>query len=153
MQGHIIAVNRYHGYGWLRPVDEQVDRFFHASALVGDQLIEAYLPGDRVTFEGVTMERGPAARAVQHALVTGTIVTVRLGGRQGAGFGFVRPDGGGEDRFFHVGFMAPAGLAAGELFAHLRVGDCVQYRESGGRPGERNHAIDVRPLTTATAAA
>jgi cold shock CspA family protein len=153
MQGHIIAVNSYHGYGWLRPVGDQVDRFFHASALVGGQPIETFRPGDRVAFEAITTERGPAARAVQHALVEGTIVSVRHGGWQGAGFGFVRPDGGGEDRFFHIGYLAPAGLPAGELFAQLRVGGRVQYRESGGRPGERDRAIDVCPLTAAAAVA
>ncbi len=148
-----MAVSGYHGYGWLRLVGDQVDRFFHASALVGGQPIETFRPGDRVAFEAITTERGPAARSVQHALVEGTIVTVRHGGWQGAGFGFVRPSGGGEDRFFHVAYLAASGLAAGELFAHLRVGDRVQYRESGGRPGERDRAIDVRLLDAGITAA
>ena len=152
MPGHIIAINRYHGYGWLRPVGDELDRWFHATGIVGDQPIETFRPGDRVTFEAITTERGPAARSVMHALVTGTLVIVRHAGPQGAGYAFVRPDDGGEDRFFHVGSLVPAGLPVGDLFSQLRVGGRVQYRESGGRPGQRDRAIDVCPLTAAAAA-
>ncbi len=144
MRGRVVTMSNTHGYGFVAD-DEGREFFVHASALQGEPL-EALRVGDHVDFEPTLTTRGPAALGVRHAPVEGVIVALRRGGGTGNGFGFVRPDTGPPDRFFHLSSVAPVGLAAGAQFLALRVGDRVRYREQGGWPGERDRAVDVRPV-------
>ncbi len=144
MRGRVLTVRRTSDYGFIRAEDGR-DHFFHASALVNGAPIEEMGVGDYVLFEPTMTARGPAALSVQRATLEGVIVTVQRGGGRGNGWGFLRPAEGRPDRFFHFSQMAALGLPAGELFAQLRVGMRVQYREAPGDRGGRARAVAVMP--------
>jgi len=145
MQGRVQTLGNIHGYGFIEAEDGH-DYFFHASAVGGGVPIEDLRVGDHVFFEVAMTAQGPAALAVQRTALEGVITGLRNGGGPGHGFGFLCPAEGGPERFFHFSRLAPSGLAAGDLFARLRVGDRVRYRESPGNVGERARAVDVTPL-------
>ncbi len=145
MQGRVLTLGKTHGYGFIE-VESGGHYFFHASAVVGGIPIEDLRIGDHVLFEIAMTAQGPAALGVQRAALEGVITRLRSGGGPGHGFGFLCPAEGGPERFFHFSRLAPSGLAAGDLFARLRVGDRVRYRESPGSVGERARAVDVTPL-------
>lgn len=54
------------------------------------------------------------------------------------GFGFIRPDDGGEDVFFHRSALA------GVAFEQLRQGDRVTYQPEADPRGKGPRAADVR---------
>lgn len=148
MNGQIYTLNRERGYGHVRAdTDPNLELFWHCAALV-DEVISDFSLGDHVEFEPAMTPKGPAAYAVRHATLAGTVVYMRIGGpaQHGAGYGFLRPDDGGEDRFFHHTRLAPVGLPPGAHFAALTVGTPVSYREARGRVGQRDRAVDVRLL-------
>jgi CspA family cold shock protein len=62
--------------------------------------------------------------------------------RTDRGFGFISPDGGGEDIFFHNSAVA------GRAFDQLQEGQRVAF-ETGPDPRnpQRTRAEDVRPIT------
>jgi cold shock CspA family protein len=146
MQGRVLRWGQTHGYGFIEAEDGS-DYFFHASAVVGGIPIEDLRTGDHVLFEVAMTAHGPAALGVERAALEGVITGLQNGDGPGHGFGFLCPAEGGPERFFHFSRLAPSGLAAGDLFARLRVGDRVRYRESRGNVGERARAVDVVPLS------
>ncbi len=145
MQGRVLTLGQTHGYGFIE-AESGGHYFFHASAVVGGTPIEDLRTGDHMTFEVAMTAQGPAAFGVQRSALEGVITGLRAGGGPGHGFGFLCPAAGGPERFFHFSRLAPSGLAAGDLFARLRVGDRVRYRESPGNVGERARAVDVSPM-------
>jgi len=58
------------------------------------------------------------------------------------GFGFIRPDDGREDEFFHQSALV------GVALAQLRQGDRVTYTAENGPRGKGPRAVDVRLLRT-----
>ena len=55
------------------------------------------------------------------------------------GFGFVKPDDGSDDLFFHV-----TGMAEGAVFEVLSEGQGVEYEREHGPKGQR--ATQVKPV-------
>ncbi len=146
MQGYVQTLGNTHGYGFIEAEDGH-DYFFHASAVVGGIPIEDLRAGDRVVFEPTMTVQGPVALAVRRAALTGIITGLQHGDGPGGGYGFLRPLTGGDERFFHFSRLGASGLAAGDLFGRLRVGELVSYRESPGNLRDRARAIDVVPLS------
>ena len=70
-------------------------------------------------------------------MAQGTIKTIR----DDRGFGFIAPDGGNQDIFFH------SSAVEGRLFDQLRVGQRVEF-EAGSDPRNpgRARAENVRPI-------
>jgi len=149
MHGRVIYLNLARGYGIVQSDgDAGLDVFFHASAVIGEP-IEAFAVGDHIAFEPAVTARGPAAYAVRHATCEGVVGYLRLGGpgQTGFGYGFIHPAEGGEDLYFHHTATRPAGWPPGQRFSRLRVGQRVCFQEARGRPGQRQRAVDVRPLS------
>ena len=111
------------GFGFLTPDDGGEDVFVHARALADGLLSLA--EGDRVVFDVVAGDRGPqardvslaggsrsASRDVQRRAAASGRASVRPGEgvvvRYDAdrGFGFIRPDAGGDDLFVHVSVVS-----------------------------------------------
>ncbi len=57
------------------------------------------------------------------------------------GFGFIKPDGGGEDHFFHR-----SGMADGCSFDTLAEGTRVSFEFEEGQGGKGPRAVQVRPI-------
>ena len=57
------------------------------------------------------------------------------------GFGFIKPDDGTTDRFFHK-----SGLADGVSFDQLTEGTRVEYEHEEGQNGKGPRAVQVRPV-------
>lgn len=127
------------GFGFIVPDAGGEDVFVHARALLGG--VRELAEGDRVSFDTAPGERGPQARDVEvvHAARRRPAPTGPSRGRSarssGApvrggegvvarydpdrGFGFIRPDAGGDDLFVHVSVVR-----GGEA---LEEGDRVRY--------------------------
>ena len=127
------------GYGFATPDGGGPELFVHSSAIVTGGVVTA---GQRVAFLVGEGERGPQAEHViplgtapaAPAVVDGADGTVAWFDA-GKGFGFVTPDGGGEDVF-----VSGRALAAG--VTQLGEGDRVSYDVV---PGDRGpQARDVR---------
>lgn len=146
MYGRVQTLGNTKGYGFIE-AESGGDYFFHASAVCGGIPIENLRPGDRVVFEPTMTAHGPGARAVRRVVLNGIITGLQHGDGPGGGYGFLRPLTGGDERFFHFSRLGASGLAAGDLFGRLRVGELVSYRESPGNRGKRAHAVDVVPLS------
>ncbi len=146
MQGRVLTLGQTHGYGFIE-AESGGDYFFHASAVCGGIPIENLRAGDRVVFEPTMTVQGPGARAVRRAVLNGIITGLQHENGPGGGYGFLRPLTGGDERFFHFSRLGASGLAAGDLFGRLRVGELVSYRESPGNRGQRARAVDVVPLS------
>lgn len=74
-------------------------------------------------------------------MATGTVKTIRAD----KGFGFITPDGGGQDLFFHFSVLQGARLE------ELREGQAVSY-EAGPDPRDpsRQRAVQVHPFDDAS---
>ena len=71
-------------------------------------------------------------------MASGTIKDIR-----DRGFGFITPDGGGEDVFFHATGLVDVPLD------ELRPGDRVTYSTEADTRGKGPRAVDVRRETDA----
>ena len=69
-------------------------------------------------------------------MAQGTIKTIT-----DRGFGFIRPEGGGEDVFFHRSALADV------AFEQLRQGDRVSYQAEADPRGKGPRASDVRVIS------
>lgn len=58
------------------------------------------------------------------------------------GFGFIKPDGGGADRFFHR-----SGMADGFAFEQLTEGMRVSFEHEDGEGDKGPRAVQVQPIS------
>jgi len=138
------------GYGFVTPDDGRGEIFVHSSAIVTGGVIAE---GQRVAFLVVDGEKGPQA---DHLLPLGAQAAPQAtDGADGTvswfddvkGFGFIAPDGGGEDVFVHV-------KALGGGLTELSEGARVTYDVVAGDKGPNaRHVQLVRGSGGARAAA
>lgn len=124
------------GYGFVTPDGDSAQIFLHSSAIVGGGVVSE---GQRVAFLVVEGEKGPQA---DHLLPLGAeAARPASDGADGTvswyddvkGFGFVVPDGGGDDVFVHVSAL---GRGLSELAEGARVTYDVVAGDKG--PNARN---------------
>ena len=124
------------GYGFVTPDGASDQIFLHSSAIVGGGVVSE---GQRVAFLVVEGEKGPQA---DHLLPLGAqAAQPAADGADGTvswyddvkGFGFVAPDGGGDDVFVHVSAL---GRGLTELAEGARVTYDVVEGDKG--PNARN---------------
>lgn len=127
------------GYGFVEPEGGGTEIFVHSSAIVGGGVISE---GQRVAFLVVDGEKGPQA---DHLLPLGSPAAGPVDdGADGTvswfddvkGFGFIRPDGGGDDVFVHASSL---GRGVAELFE----GDRVTYETAEGDRGPQARDVQL----------
>lgn len=134
--GTVVWYEPAKGYGFVTPDGRSDEIFLHSSAIVGGGVVTE---GQRVAFLVVEGEKGPQA---DHLLPLGAqAAQPAADGADGTvswyddvkGFGFVAPDGGGDDVFVHVS-------ALGRGLTELAEGARVTYDvvEGGKGPNARN---------------
>ena len=117
-QGQVAWFNAEKGFGFVTPDDGSADVFVHFTA-IADSGYRSLQEGQRVEYEVVPGDRGPQARRV-HPLEPGTAgpaLPEPTGRPLGTvawfdddkGFGFVTPDGGGDDLFVHFSSIVGEG--------------------------------------------
>ena len=140
------------GFGFVAPDDGSEDVFAHAKSLVGglSELVE----GDRVTFDVVDGDKGPQARDIRLVHGAPRSAPAPRGGRPGGsgaparggegtvarydadrGFGFIRPDAGGDDLFVHVSVVR-----GGEA---LYEGDRVRFKVRQSDRGPQADGVEL----------
>ncbi|WP_086149821.1 cold-shock protein [Cellulosimicrobium sp. KWT-B] len=134
--GTVVWYEPAKGYGFVTPDGRSDEIFLHSSAIVGGGVVTE---GQRVAFLVVEGEKGPQA---DHLLPLGAqAAQPAADGADGTvswyddvkGFGFVAPDGGGDDIFVHVSALS-RGLT--ELAEGARVTYDVVEGDKG--PNARN---------------
>lgn len=140
-QGTVRWFDVERGFGFLAPEDGSDDIFVHASEILADFGERVLREGQVVEFEVGEGDRGPQARRVQ---VTGDVAPDAPLGQLGTvawyepgkGYGFVTPDGGGDEIFLHSSAIVPGGVVSeGQRVAFLVV------------PGDKGpHAQHLLPL-------
>ncbi|QJW35630.1 cold-shock protein [Cellulosimicrobium protaetiae] len=127
------------GYGFVTPDGGRDQIFLHSSAIVGGGVVAE---GQRVAFLVVEGERGPQA---DHLLPLGAqAAQPATDGADGTvswyddvkGFGFVVPDGGGDDVFVHVS-------ALGRGLTELAEGARVTYDVVAGDKGPNARNVQL----------
>ncbi len=134
--GTVVWYEPAKGYGFVTPDGRSDEIFLHSSAIVGGGVVTE---GQRVAFLVVEGEKGPQA---DHLLPLGAqAAQPAADGADGTvswyddvkGFGFVAPDGGGDDVFVHVSAL---GRGLTELSEGARVTYDVVEGDKG--PNARN---------------
>lgn len=134
--GSVVWYEPAKGYGFVTPDGRSDEIFLHSSAIVGGGVVTE---GQRVAFLVVEGEKGPQA---DHLLPLGAqAAQPAADGADGTvswyddvkGFGFVAPDGGGDDVFVHVSAL---GRGLTELAEGARVTYDVVEGDKG--PNARN---------------
>lgn len=128
------------GYGFITPDGGRGEIFVHSSAIVGGGVISE---GQRVAFLVVDGEKGPQA---DHLLPLGAQAAPAQApdGADGTvtffdpdkGFGFIAPDGGGDDLFVHARSLV-GGLR------ELSDGDRVTYVVAEGDRGPQARDVEL----------
>ena len=146
------------GYGFAVPDGGGSELFVHSSAIVTGGVVTA---GQRVAFLVGEGERGPQAEHVV-PLGAGVAAPAPTDGADGTvswydagkGFGFITPDGGGEDVFVNARALAEGvtGLSDGDRVSYAVVqGDRgpqardLQLVRSSGATGARTPSAPARP--------
>jgi cold shock protein len=134
--GTVVWYEPAKGYGFVTPDGRSDEIFLHSSAIVGGGVVTE---GQRVAFLVVEGEKGPQA---DHLLPLGAqAAQPAADGADGTvswyddvkGFGFVAPDGGGDDVFVHASAL---GRGLTELAEGARVTYDVVEGDKG--PNARN---------------
>jgi len=63
-EGYIITLNRDRGYGFIKPIEDGENIFFHSSRLINIPF-ESLVEGDRVIFDIINTDRGISAENVE----------------------------------------------------------------------------------------
>jgi len=140
------------GFGFILPEDADKDIFVHRSGVSAPGFI-AFSQGESVEFdvvtdpdgrsraEGVT---GPGGGELQGPWADGEpLVGVVARWRSDKGFGFITPEGGGDDVFVHQSAIFASG------YRSLVVGETVEYsllHEGGRTKADRVSAPDGQPI-------
>lgn len=126
-QGTVRWFDADRGFGFIDLGNEAEDLFVHASEIVGDDGPKQLREGQVVEFEVGEGDRGPQARRVR---VTGDRAADAPLGVLGTvawyeptkGYGFVTPDGGGDQIFLHSSAIVGGGVVSeGQRVAFLVV--------------------------------
>eukprot|EP00747_Dinoflagellata_sp_TGD_P198959 gnl/TRDRNA2_/TRDRNA2_72082_c0_seq1.p1 gnl/TRDRNA2_/TRDRNA2_72082_c0~~gnl/TRDRNA2_/TRDRNA2_72082_c0_seq1.p1 ORF type:complete len:184 (+),score=39.05 gnl/TRDRNA2_/TRDRNA2_72082_c0_seq1:53-553(+) len=144
-EGEVLKYMGDRGFGFIRSKEGGEDMFFHVSGLLdGDGSVQ---PGDVVTYVAQFNNRkgkwecvdvkatGEKAAAPEGSGEPGTGVAARW--MADRGFGFIQPDGGSDDIFFHV-----RSLPDGE--GSVNEGDKVTYTTNWNPSTGKWEAVDVR---------
>ncbi|WP_454042723.1 cold-shock protein [Cellulosimicrobium sp. Marseille-Q8652] len=129
------------GYGFVTPDDGRGEIFVHSSAIVGGGVVSE---GQRVAFLVVDGEKGPQADHLLPLAAQAARPDVPSDGADGTvswyddtkGFGFVAPDGGGDDVFVHVS-------ALGHGLTELSEGARVTYDVVAGDKGPNARNVQL----------
>lgn len=115
------------GFGFIAPSDGSDDLYVHASEIVSDAVTKVLREGQVVEFEIGEGDRGPQARSVRVTAdrsddaplgVLGTVSWYE----PAKGYGFISPDGGGEEIFLHSSaIVGDAVVSEGQRVAFLVV--------------------------------
>ncbi|MCO7274697.1 cold shock domain-containing protein [Cellulosimicrobium cellulans] len=139
MLGTVAWYEPSKGYGFVTPDGGSAEIFLHSSAIVGGGVVSE---GQRVAFLVVEGEKGPQA---DHLLPLGAeAARPASDGADGTvswyddvkGFGFVVPDGGGDDVFVHVS-------ALGHGLSELAEGARVTYDVVAGDKGPNARNVQL----------
>lgn len=148
--GRIASVSIEKRFGFINPDEKGDDLFFHQTAYSGD--FACLQPGQTVTYDvdpssdkpraSSVVLSGDALSAVQRRSKAGSLSGVISSMRPNKGFGFITPEDGRDDLFFHQSTF-------GGNFAKLQVGQPVTYEldETADKPRASFVATKGRFLT------
>lgn len=135
MRGVVEFFDEKRGFGKIQPIDGSPACFAHFTH-VKDANEQVLVQGEEVEFSVVAGDKGPQARDI-------TRVDVRVRGRVKTfdkGFGFISPQGGGQDAFVHFSDIATAG------YKRLEPGEEVSFATTVANG--KSKAVRVRRLDT-----
>lgn len=145
--GRLARWNGDRGFGFIRPDDGSEDLFTHVTSLVDGE--ESVSRGDFVTYVKEWNDRTGKYEALEvrvdsskerEVATTDTGVVLRWNGDRG--FGFIKPDSGGEDIFAHV-----THVQSGE---DLGIADKVAFTKDFNDRKGKYEATDIRIVEKGT---
>ncbi|GAA4873839.1 cold-shock protein [Serinicoccus chungangensis] len=131
------------GFGFIALGPESEDLYVHASEIVSGDATKVLREGQVVEFEIGEGDRGPQARGVRVIADQSADSPLGLLGtvswfEPAKGYGFVTPDGGGDEIFLHSSAIVPGGVVSdGQRVAFLVV--------DGEKGPQADHLLPLGP--------